>query len=466
MKKSLTYIVSLLCLSYISHAQTQIASSPFFYNSAGETSIGIAPSGATLMIKQLTDTQSGGLRIRNANNQSSFFWMDAANVMHIENAANGSRDFVFNENGTGRVGIGIQPSAALHVLQATGAGPFTIIEGGGAVAENTSLRLYDRGTASGNINHLEFAFNGGAGGAAVTTRLRARNHGNYAANGGSFYLETAYNNTGGFNDNQLALISNGNVGIGTAAPQQKLHLNGNFMIDGSLMRDETDKFIYVAEQTNGLDFESVSQVKIGPYLTLGNFGEGNRSWIGNNAILNYSAWGEDAPNGSGNRFIPAHAPGKALVMQIDYSSAQLQGKTYAWNGSTSEVDLNSFTNSWILGPDFNYFASKVSIGDTYKSGDHMLYVKGSILAEEVQVKLRAQWPDYVFEQDYPLMSLSEIEKYIQANKHLPEVPSAKEMEQNGVKLLEMNMLLLKKVEELTLHVISLEKEVQTLKSKE
>jgi hypothetical protein len=70
----------------------------------------------------------------------------------------------------------------------------------------------------------------------------------------------------------------------------------------------------------------------------------------------------------------------------------------------------------------------------------------------------AMVPDYVFEKNYNLRPLAEVENYINQNKHLPEVPAAKEMEANGVNLGEMNMLLLKKVEELTLYVIELKKE--------
>ena len=68
----------------------------------------------------------------------------------------------------------------------------------------------------------------------------------------------------------------------------------------------------------------------------------------------------------------------------------------------------------------------------------------------------------MFEPDYKLTSLDEIKNYIDQNKHLPEVPSAKEMEKNGVQLGEMNMLLLKKIEELTLYVIELNRKLTEL----
>jgi hypothetical protein len=97
----------------------------------------------------------------------------------------------------------------------------------------------------------------------------------------------------------------------------------------------------------------------------------------------------------------------------------------------------------------------VGIGTT--NPNQKLTVNGTIYGKEVKVDLNVPGPDYVFEPTYQLPSLTETEAYIKAHKHLPEVPSAKEMEANGINLSEMNMLLLKKVEELTLHVIELKK---------
>jgi uncharacterized small protein (DUF1192 family) len=74
------------------------------------------------------------------------------------------------------------------------------------------------------------------------------------------------------------------------------------------------------------------------------------------------------------------------------------------------------------------------------------------------------WPDYVFENDYQLLSLTELEKFIQTNKHLPGVPSASEVEINGADVGNTQAVLLKKVEELTLYIINLRKEIETLKS--
>jgi len=103
----------------------------------------------------------------------------------------------------------------------------------------------------------------------------------------------------------------------------------------------------------------------------------------------------------------------------------------------------------------------VAIG--LKFADAKLTVDGDIHAKEVRVDLGGVFaPDYVFEEDYKLPSLTEVHAYIKQHKHLPEVPSAKEMEEKGVELKEMNMILLKKVEELTLHAISQEEKINAL----
>lgn len=92
-----------------------------------------------------------------------------------------------------------------------------------------------------------------------------------------------------------------------------------------------------------------------------------------------------------------------------------------------------------------------------------MYVNGSILSEEVHIKVKSSWPDYVFSADYELPSLSEVESYIKQNKHLPGTPSEAEVKEHGVNLGEMNSLLLKKIEELTLYVIALKKENEEIK---
>jgi len=96
-----------------------------------------------------------------------------------------------------------------------------------------------------------------------------------------------------------------------------------------------------------------------------------------------------------------------------------------------------------------------------------LYVEKGILTERVHVAIHTteNWSDNVFDDDNDLMSLPKLEKYITKNKHLPEIPSAEQVVKDGVDVGEMDAKLLKKIEELTLYVIDLQKQVEELKAK-
>lgn len=99
---------------------------------------------------------------------------------------------------------------------------------------------------------------------------------------------------------------------------------------------------------------------------------------------------------------------------------------------------------------------------------YRLYVRNGIKTEKVKVEIAAEngWADYVFNKDYKLMSLKDVESYINTNGHLPEVPSTEEAIKNGIELKAMNILLLKKVEELTLHLIGQNKRIEELEAKQ
>ncbi len=106
----------------------------------------------------------------------------------------------------------------------------------------------------------------------------------------------------------------------------------------------------------------------------------------------------------------------------------------------------------------------VGIGTTQP--DQKLTVNGTIHATRVKVETTVPAPDYVFEESYSLPTLDDVKSYIDENKHLPEVPSAKEMEAKGIDVEEMNMLLLKKVEELTLYILQQEQRIKALEEKD
>lgn len=108
--------------------------------------------------------------------------------------------------------------------------------------------------------------------------------------------------------------------------------------------------------------------------------------------------------------------------------------------------INFGENDLYLGYD-----GKVGIGTGMP--DSKLTVNGNIHAEEVKVDLSVPGPDYVFKDGYDLKSLEEVQNYIKENGHLPNIPSAREMEENGIELGSMDMKLLEKIEELTLYIL-------------
>src|SRR5690606_7637263 len=104
----------------------------------------------------------------------------------------------------------------------------------------------------------------------------------------------------------------------------------------------------------------------------------------------------------------------------------------------------------------------VSIGTPIRQPGYLLSVDGKVKAKEIKVETSG-WSDFVFEKDYDLPTLEEVEKHIQEKGHLKDIPSAKEVEENGINLGEMDSKLLQKIEELTLFVIEQQKMIKTLK---
>jgi hypothetical protein len=120
---------------------------------------------------------------------------------------------------------------------------------------------------------------------------------------------------------------------------------------------------------------------------------------------------------------------------------------------------------WLSNASDNYIYYNPSYGDVRMGSPTdtlRLFVSGKIYTTEVYVRTAIPAPDYVFEEGYQLTKLDELESFLKENKHLPEIPSGKEMETNGLSLSEMNLLLLKKVEELTLYLLQQDKRIREL----
>ena len=109
-------------------------------------------------------------------------------------------------------------------------------------------------------------------------------------------------------------------------------------------------------------------------------------------------------------------------------------------------------------------SGKVGINiDNSFSGDYdySLAVKGGVLTSKIYVKEVGEWHDYVFSDDYHLMPLRDLEQYVRDNRHLPDLPTDSEIKENGFDVALMEGILLKKIEELTLYTLELQRQLQT-----
>jgi hypothetical protein len=139
------------------------------------------------------------------------------------------------------------------------------------------------------------------------------------------------------------------------------------------------------------------------------------------------------------------------------------GGVAKWHLSLTSNQLNFVesgvaTDRLVIRPGGN-----VTIGGPMAAG-HKLSVDGKIACTEVRVQPTSAWPDYVFSPDYNLMPLKELENSINSQKHLPGIPSAKEIEIDGIQVGEMQRKMMEKIEELTLYIIDLNKKVESLQS--
>ena len=217
----------------------------------------------------------------------------------------------------------------------------------------------------------------------------------------------------------MTFVNSGNVGIGTTNPSKKLHVNGTIGVG-----------IMNGQYTEGFQIDYIDGGS-------GTTTFKNNRWGGDIYFKRNSSLGERTQflfGGSGNHYM----------------------NIYNDNNET-KIRFISSGNSYING-------GNVGIGTT--TPDAKLTVKGKIHTNEVKVDLLGSVaPDYVFNKDYDLKSLNEVERYIGKEGHLPNIPSAKEMEVNGLFLKDMNLKLLEKIEELTLYTINQEKRIESLETK-
>jgi hypothetical protein len=178
-----------------------------------------------------------------------------------------------------------------------------------------------------------------------------------------------------------------------------------------------------------------------------------------NRLLEVGSVGSSIPSEikfAGNTSIGAANGNKLIYLYNNGTAIKLDAYDYGANAALPITIGGNGGNILLSG-------GSVGIGTPTPNAAYKLDVVGKIRAQEVIINLNAPAADFVFDNNYKLRSLNEVETFVKENKHLPEIPSAKETEQNGVSIGDMQNKLLQKVEELTLYTIEQNKANENLK---
>lgn len=242
--------------------------------------------------------------------------------------------------------------------------------------------------------------------------------------------------------------TNGNIGIGTNIPSDKLDVKGELSAIGGSFVSKLANGIVSPNTNPGIRVLSAGGIVDANGTKTFNFFDCPNSNLGDAAWV----WFNIQNRNDVARFQFRAIQDSETELNIFNKSQSSVFSVY--NDGNDNVKVTLPKADSYLGIGTTSFTDGV---DTYR-----LSVKGNIRAE--RVKVYTAWADFVFEKNYNLPTLEEVEKHIIQNGHLKDIPSAKVVEKNGIELGEMNKLLLQKVEELTLYLIDLNKEIKELKN--
>ncbi|MCR9171932.1 MAG: hypothetical protein NXI10_05540 [bacterium] len=333
-------------------------------------------------------------------------------------------------------------------------------------------------------------------------------------------------NNGNGNGNSNTFPNNGNVGVGTSSPNAKLHVNGKMKVDSTMTVSDTlfvestaqvsesfrvegatemqDVIIYGTTWMKGL--QSINENDFGVLVSKddgtvmratpgelfpvpnqpvgfcdlqGNPYSTNPYWVSQPNRL-YTACpdvfvgiGTETPRVKLDNLGTTYSRDLALSTnpltmggtRLKIEGYDLQDNTNLVSISNTSNDILNLTNQGTLNLSGNMVLNSDQPSPLVisNSSGKILQLNNDGLLRARSVKLDVDvWPDYVFEDNYELLSLEEIKAFIEQNGHLPDVPSAKVVEEEGIDVGEMNKILLQKLEELTLLVIEQDEKIKKL----
>lgn len=297
--------------------------------------------------------------------------------------------------------------------------------------------------------------------------------------GNDFKIGTTIdNNTGNFiirtnGADRAWFSSNGRLGIGTANPLSQVHMTGELTMQSSnpiiQMKDAAGDDKGFIQMISGDDM----QIGTNSVNQTGNFIV--RTNGGNRIIVNAQGFVGVGTTPTAPLHLEGGLNGSAMVINsennlFDFRRANVRRGYMRISGDDLEMGTYDFNNNGNLDlvtrgtQRFTINANgRIGIATTYNNAGFQLAVNGNIICEDITTLPRAVWPDYVFSNTYELKSLKEVEKFIMKNHHLPNIPSAKEIDQKGIQLGDMQKRMMEKIEELTLYLIELDKKNEALR---
>ena len=290
------------------------------------------------------------------------------------------------------------------------------------------------------------------------------------------------------NTNRAVIKNNGYVGIGIMNPAHILHVHGSGTVGGGsnsgsfgLSSNQAvggsnastnDKSLVVGHVTPATP-TAYAAIQLTNNATGTNGSDGLLIELRNkSASINLQEQGSISFRNSGNTCMQISQENNVKIGKI--ANITEESKVGIFSSEQNGLLVTSVNNpdGYILKARSNSNMNALVVKGNGRVGigtddpQEKLSVNGTILTKGIKVRTNSSyWPDYVFDKNYNLMDIHELEEYIKQNSHLPNIPSAKEIEKNNLDLVKMNKLLLQKVEELTLYIIKLQKQIEDLKEK-
>lgn len=271
------------------------------------------------------------------------------------------------------------------------------------------------------------------------------------------------------------LPSSGNVGIGTTSPTERLTVNGSARIDSTLT--VRDSMVVDRDAHIGSDLRVDGNTMLEGSLTLNALRD---STLEEDAVLLIDENGTVKSAGSSLRSL-VYSDSEFIPCKDENGGNTTPASPVWLNGPGKLYTSHHCVPDILVGIDQNNPESKLHISVNADKDTHPLIVDrkitgtteryklmqldhtGLLYAREIKVNLNQLWPDYVFAENYELMPLDELKEYISVNNHLPNIPAAREMEETGINVAQSNVMLMEKVEELTLYMLQMKEQLDAQK---